>query len=711
MEKTKNNRKNQKKSHIPFRLNLLFFIVFLLFVTLIVRLGYLQIIKGEEFKAEVERTESTLVRGNVPRGEIYDANLRPLVANDAKNTIMYTRGSNTKIENMAQTAYELATLIDIPHVSPFQSEDDSDISMRDLKDYFYAMNQEPMKERVEEHVDANDIDSTEFSYNDELELISEAELMNFDDRDLKAVAIFTKMNSAYALSTVNVKSEDVSQEEIARVSENLKSLPGITTGTDWDRIYPQGDTLRSILGRVSTEEQGVPETELNEYLAKGYSRNDRVGISDLEKQYETVLRGSKSTERTETDNEGDIINREDIYNGQKGNNLILTTDMEFQEDVDEIVENVLSRRRGLNNSVYAVAINPKNGNVLALSGKKIDENGQVVDDALGAVTSAFNVGSSMKSATVLSGYMDGVISEENNTIIDAPMTFQGSENISSVFNRSGRVALTDITSLKYSSNVYMVEIALRMGGYNNYQPNQQVPIDPQATTDKLRRYLRQFGLGSDTGLDLPVTGIGQAGRVDTAADPMFLSFGNFDTYTPLQLAQYSSTIANGGVRFAPRLVSEVRETDPDTGEVGSLAYEIKPKIMNTIDVSDTAIDRVHRGMHEVVNGDYGIAPGVFRGSSYEMAGKTGAAESFYYALGSPYNGQSVTNNSFVGFAPYDDPEIAIAVVVPFLPNVNTGRDNLEMSRQIFDAYFNEGKYASRSSSSNDTNNDTENENE
>src|SRR5699024_3217501 len=281
MENKKKTRKDRNKSHIPFRLNLLFFIVFLLFVTLIVRLGYLQIIKGEEFKAEVERTESTLVRGNVPRGEIYDANLRPLVANDAKNKIMYTRGSNTKIENMAKTAYELATLIDIPHVSPFQSEDDSDISMRDLKDYFYAMNQEPMKERVEEHVDANDIDSTEFSYNDELELISEAELMNFDDRDLKAVAIFTKMNSAYALSTVNVKSEDVNQEEIARVSENLKSLPGITTGTDWDRIYPQGDTLRSILGRVSTEEQGVPETELNEYLAKGYSRNDRVGISDL----------------------------------------------------------------------------------------------------------------------------------------------------------------------------------------------------------------------------------------------------------------------------------------------------------------------------------------------------------------------------------------------------------------------------------------------
>lgn len=705
MEKTKNNRKNQKKSHIPFRLNLLFFIIFLLYVMLIVRLGYLQIIKGEEFKAEVERTESTLVRGNVPRGEIYDAKLRPLVANEAKNTIMYTRGSNTKIENMAQIAHNLAHLIDIPHESPFQNED-SDITMRDLRDYYYALNVELLQERIDEHIEENDIDSNDFSYNDQLELISEAELLEFEDHDLKAAAIFTKMNSAYALSTVNIKSENVTQDEIARVSENLIILAGVSTGTDWDRVYPQGDTLNTVLGTVSTESQGVPEAELNEYLAKGYSRNDRVGQSYLEKQYETVLSGSKSTARTETDNDGDIISQEEIYSGQKGNNLILTIDMDFQEQVDGIVSDVLANRRGLNNSVYAVAINPQNGNILAMSGKKI-ENGNIVDDSLGAVTNAFNVGSSVKSATVLAGYMDGVISEDNNMIIDAPMTFQDSETISSVFNRSGSVALNDITSLKYSSNVYMAEIALRMGGYFNYKPDQTVPIDPVETTNKLRRYFRQFGLGSNTGLDLPTSGIGQAGPVDNAAEAMFLSFGNFDTYTPMQLAQYSATIASGGVRFAPRLVSEIRETDPNTGEVGSLAYDIQPKIMNTIDVSKTAMERVHRGMYEVVNGDYGIAPGVFRGSSYVMAGKTGTAESFYWGEEEAYRGQSVTNNSFIGFAPYDNPEIAIAVVVPYLPNVNTGSPHMEMSRQIFDAYFKEGKYANQPSTSNDSTEDND----
>lgn len=709
METTKNNRRDRNKSHIPFRLNLLFFIIFLLFVTLIVRLGYLQIIKGEEFKAEVERTESTVVRGNVPRGEIYDSQLRPLVANEAKNTIMYTRGSNTKTENMAQIAYNLAYLIDIPHTSPFQS-DDSDLSIRDLKDYFYATNQEMMKERVNEHIESNNIDSNRFSYSDQLELISEAELMEYSEHELKAAAIFTKMNSAYALSTVNIKNEGVTQEEIASVSENLILLPGVSTGTDWDRVYPQGDTLRSVLGTVSSEEQGIPESQMNEYLAKGYARNDRVGQSLLEAEYETVLRGSKSASRTETDNSGDIVQQEEIYSGNKGNNLILTINMDFQERMDEILIEALENRRGLNNSVYAVAIDPSNGDVLAMSGKRVVD-GKIQDDTLGNLTHAFSMGSSVKGATVLAGYMGGVLTPENNTIVDTPLRFLGSENISSVFNRTGSVPVNDIESLQYSSNVYMATVAMRMGGYWDYEPNRSLPIDGPETIEKMRRYYRQFGLGSETGIDLPGESTGQPGIYDNPAQALFLSFGQFDTYTPLQLAQYSSTIASGGIRFAPRLVSEIRGTNGDNGEVGSLVQETQPKIMNTIDVSPDVMDRVQRGMYEVVNGDYGFAPGVFAGAPYEAAGKTGTAEAFYWGEEVDRRGESVTNMTFVGFAPYEDPEISIAVVVPYLPNRNTGISNLEISRQIFDAYFGVGEYEDEEPTTEGMEEDTEEDEE
>lgn len=690
MKKKYSKRREQNKSHIPFRLNLLFFIVFILFVVLIVGFGYLQIIQGEEFKAEVERTEMTLVKGNVPRGEIYDSKLRPLVANEAKNTIMYTRGAYTKTENMSQVAQNLAQLIDVPH-TPQKGSKKGDLSVRDLKDYFYATNKELMDERVEKHTEEKNIKKNDFSYADTLELITEEEISNYSDEELKAAAIFTKMNSAYSLSTVNIKNEDVTEKEIAHVSENLILLPGVTTGTDWNRIYPQEDTLRSILGNVSSESQGIPEAQLKEYLAKGYSRNERVGRSLIESQYESVLRGSKSTSRTETDSSGDIIEQEEIYSGNKGNNLILTIDMDFQDQVDDIVLEVLSRRKGLNNSVYAVAMNPQNGHILAMSGKKID-NGKVVDDTLGNLSNSFEMGSSIKSATVLSAYMDGVISIDNNTIIDRPLTFAGSENISSVFNRSGSVTMNDISALQRSSNVYMSTLAMRMGGYNNYTPNRSLPIDGVSTVEKMRRYYEEFGLGGETGIDLPSESTGQKGAVDNPGKALFLSFGQFDTYTPLQLAQYVSTVANGGVRYAPRLVSEIRETDSETGEVGKLVAEVQPKVMNHIDVSPEEMNRVQEGMYRVTNTAQGTGRRNFTGTPYSTAGKTGTAQASYWGEEENRRGESVTNTTFVGYAPFEDPEIAVAVVIPYLPNRNTGSDNSWIARQIMDAYFETGKY-------------------
>lgn len=691
MKKIKKQRNKESHSHIPFRLNLLFFVVFLLFVSLIARLAYLQIIKGEEYKAEVERTESTVVRGNVPRGEIYDAKLRPLVANEAKNTIMYTRGSNTKAENMARIAGDLSQLIEIDHLSPFDAKK-SDLSIRDLKDYFYATNTDEMKDRAKKYADDNRLSINDVSYSDIVDLVDEAELMDYSEDELKAAAIYTKMNSAYALSTVNIKNKEVSEEEIASISEHADTLPGVTTGTDWNRIYPQNDTLRSVLGSVSTEEQGIPEADEKEYLAKGYSRNDRIGRSLIEYEYETVLRGSKSISRTETDNAGDILTQSEIYPGAKGNNLVLTIDMDFQNRVDKIVTDVLSKRRGLNNGVYAVAINPKNGNVLAMSGKSLVD-GQIQDDSLGTISKSFEVGSSMKAATVLAGYMDGAISLGNNTIVDQPLRISGSRSISSVFNRSGRQSVNDITALQKSSNVYMAMIAMRMGGYWNYQQNQSLPIDGQATANKMRGYYQQFGLGSTTGIDLPNEATGQVSLLDNAGQALFYSFGQFDTYTPMQLAQYISTVANGGIRYAPRLVSEIRETNPDTGEVGSLAYEMEPKVMNYIDLPSEEFERVQRGLYQVLNGNYGFAPSVFAGTPYTAAGKTGTAQASYWGDQVERRNESVTNITFAGYAPYDDPEIAVAVVIPYLPNGRTGTDHVGMTRQIMDAYFEVGDYA------------------
>ncbi|MGO1454380.1 MAG: penicillin-binding transpeptidase domain-containing protein, partial [Alkalibacterium gilvum] len=162
---------------------------------------------------------------------------------------------------------------------------------------------------------------------------------------------------------------------------------------------------------------------------------------------------------------------------------------------------------------------------------------------------------------------------------------------------------------------------------------------------------------------------------------------------PLQLLQYASTIANGGTRIAPRLVSEIRDTNTETGSVGSLKTEIPTKVLNTVNVSEEAMERVQEGFYRAVNGSRGTARSYFAGTSYASAGKTGTAEAFYWDDDKKEITESVINITYVGYAPHDDPEIAVAVVVPNLPTTGrTNRENTKAARRVLDAYFKEGEF-------------------
>lgn len=692
MRKPVKKTNEKKKSHIPFRLNLLFFIVFMLFSALILRLGYLQIVRADEYRAEVERTERTTITGSVPRGEMYDANLTKLVGNEARNTITYTRGKNTTAATMAEIALNLADYITMPSVSPFDNPDSSDITIRDMQDFYIAMNQDEINNRLSK--EEMKLSGSE-SYQAMLEKVADEDISDFSKQEKVATAIFKSMNASYSLSTVNIKNQDVSQEEIAKVSENLDSLPGIGTGTDWVRTYPQGNMLKSILGSVTTESQGIPSEKVSKYLAMGYSRNDRVGRSYLEQQYESVLRGTKSSIETETDKQGEIINQIELYSGSKGDNLILTPDIEFQRTVEQIAKDSLAKRQGKNDNIYIAAMDPKTGDILAMTGQKIGKNGEVEDDALGVIDSAYNMGSSIKAATVLSAYMDGVLDSSNNTIDDQPLKFKNSKLISSVFNRNEnvRIPINDITALERSSNVYMSRLAMRMGGVWDYTRDQTLPIDGMALIEKQRKYYAQFGLGVKTGIDLPFEGEGFDGTYNNVAQSLFQSFGQFDTYTTLQLLQYISTVANDGTRVAPRLVSEIRGTDPETGEVGALKTDVKTKVLNQLPVEDEAMDRVQKGLHQVVHGSQGTARSYFAGAEYDSAGKTGTAQAFHYNEELKKIDEEVINITYVGYAPFDDPEIAVAVVIPNLPvNGRTNHENTVAARRVLDAYFKTGEF-------------------
>src|SRR5690606_29947149 len=173
-------------------------------------------------------------------------------------------------------------------------------------------------------LDDGDLTSTDI-YRLQLDRITDEELSSITNnkKELEVAAIFREMTKGYALVPQIVKNENVTAKEYAVVSENLEDLPGINTTTDWERAYKYDKTLRSILGNITTTDEGIPSEKLDYYLARGYNRNDRVGKSYLEAQYESVLHGKKA--KVENVIKGnDLKETIVISEGRRGSDLVLT---------------------------------------------------------------------------------------------------------------------------------------------------------------------------------------------------------------------------------------------------------------------------------------------------------------------------------------------------------------------------------------------------
>ena len=180
---------------------------------------------------------------------------------------------------------------------------------------------------------------------------------------------------------------------------------------------------------------------------------------------------------------------------------------------------------------------------------------------------------------------------------------------------------------------------------------------------------------------------GFKGSPDNAGQLMFQSIGQFDTYSTLQLAQYVSTIANGGYRMEPHMVKEIGA--PLENELGPVVQEIQPKVLNRLDLEKGWIERVQLGFKKVTQETIGgTGASYFKGKPYSPAGKTGTAEAFYDGPLRQYRMADVTTLSFVGYAPAENPEIAMAVLVPWAyQGGSSPRSNMKISERVFDTYF------------------------
>ncbi|WP_246516640.1 peptidoglycan D,D-transpeptidase FtsI family protein [Lederbergia ruris] len=673
-------KNKKKKTHIPLRINLLFFAVFILFAALIFRLGYVQIVHGEDAKRELDRTEDVTVKTSVPRGLIYDRDHRPVVENQAERAITYTAPKKFDQEETLKTAQKLAKLIE-------QKTDK--ITERDKIDFWILLHPDEAKAKLSEK-EWGDLKEDEAAKL-QRERVTEKDLEMLSDDDLEVLAIYREFTKGYALDRQIVKNKDVSLEEFARVSENLNSLPGVDTTMDWERTYPFEDTLRTILGNVNN---GLPAEQLDYYEAHGYSRSDRVGKSYLELQYEDVLQGQKEKVKNVTKS-GQILETELVSEGARGKDLVLTTDMELQQKVDQIIEEELRKTKAkygthLLDRAFVTLMDPYTGEILALSGKQYvydeDEKKYVFRDfASGNFTTAYVPGSAVKGATVLTGFMTGVNSP-GKWIYDEPIVFKDGTRKSSWFNNGCcNQSMDEKTALMKSSNVYMFKTAMLIGGYQ-YQRGDYLGIDKYKAFEKMRYYFSQFGLGAMTGIDLPGEMPGYKGdpKNNEAGKALDFAIGQFDTFTNLQLAQYVSTIANGGYRMQPHIVKEIREPGNEDEKLGPIAQEIQPKVLNRIDATDNEIKSVQEGFWRVVHssGGTGTALGSGEYKNLRIAAKTGTAETFD-------QGQGVWNLSLVAYAPYENPEIAMSIIVPsaYLDGGPENKINSDIGKRVMKAYF------------------------
>lgn len=654
-------------------------IVLLISIYLVIgcRLFNLQILKNSDYNDKLAMaTEKTIESTSAPRGRIYDRNHKLLVDNEGIKTIYYKKQNGITTKEEIELAYEVSNNIDIDY---------SKIDDNKLKDFYYKSHYKECRKKITDaewdlynkrKLNDKDIDKLIYERLDD-------EISEYTDSDKKAAYIYYLMNKGYSYAEKVIKNSDVTDAEYAYISENIDNLKGFNTKLDWERVYLYGDTFKSILGNVSSNTQGIPSELSEEYLKRGYTLDDRVGISYLEYQYEDYLRGTKAKYRLLSDNSYELVSE-----GKRGNDIVLTIDIELQKYLEEVLSNEVLNAKGepgtqYYNRSFAIVSDPNTGEILAMAGKQaVLKNGyyQIVDYTPGIVTLPVTPGSVVKGASMMVGYKYGaidigtVLNDECIKIKDTPLKCS--------WQTMGPI--DDVYALQNSSNVYQYKIAIKVGN-GSYEYNQGLVLDESAF-DKYREMYAEFGLGEKTGIDLPVESLGFMGKSRLPGHLLDFSIGQYDTYTPIQLSQYINTIANNGVRLKPYLLKEVYKPSDSGDTFGSLIYKANVTELGKLSVEKKYIDRVREGFSAVVTKGLGYG---YMGNYTNSSGKTGTSQSFIDTDGDGKVDTETITSSFVGYSPSDNPKMSIVVVSPDIsvPDSTTYGVTRNISAQIVNKYF------------------------
>ena len=629
----------------------------------VLRLIFLQLVNGDDFKAQATNTTDYNFTVTAARGDIVDSSGRRIATSTTSYNVVLNKllMGDRDLDTMLQQIVELlrenseswndTLLIGQPDAAGHYEFTDDDTSTSDQKQLA------DMKDTLglQQYATADDVMEM---------LVEKNNLQGFSLEWQRVLAGIHYEMDRQAFSNVNnfVMAENVSAATVATIKEHSLQLPGVEIVETSARSYEQSDIIPAVLGRVgkiTAEKWKVTDSDGNVTYPlrdKGYNMNDILGISGLESAYEDELRGKDGVETITRNSDGVIVDTQLTTVPEPGHTVQLTIDSNFQRAVDKaLAENIDMINRVYNTgdmkaaAAAAVVIDVKDGGVLAASNyPSFDQNLYATnyseyssDPGLPlfnrALQGLYTPGSTFKPAVAVAALDSGLINQYSTVFCNGVYNyFKDYHPKCTRHGHSGNIDV--VTAIKWSCNIFFYDVGRRL------------------TSDVYDAYAYKLGLGQRTGVEVSEA----TGRLTTKNDSNYTAsldvqaaIGQGNTVvTPIQLATYAVTLANNGVRYRTHFVKAILDTN--TGEVLS---ETQPEVMDVIEGTGNTFELVRQGMKQV--------PSTISGkiSSYPIAiaCKTGTPQrSETYAPGKHY-----LNAMMVAYLPADDPEIAIGISIEY----------------------------------------------
>lgn len=649
------------------------------------RLIFLQLVNGDDFKSQATNTTDYKFTVTAARGDIVDSRGERIATSVTGYNVVLNKllMGDEDLDGMLQKIVELlrangeswndTLLISQPDAAGNYTFTAEEGSTRDQKALA------AMKDNLglQQYATANDVME---------KLVEDYDLASYPLSWQRTLGGIHYEMQLQAFSNVNnfIMAENVSEATVATIKEHSLSLPGVEIVETSTRSYEQSTVLPHVLGRVGkitaekwkvTDENGQTTYPLRE---KGYNMNDIIGISGLESAYEDELRGKDGVETITRNSDGVIVDTALTTVPEPGHTVQLTIDSRFQKAVDKaLAENIDMINRVYNTGSMkaaagaAVVLDVKDGSVLAASNyPSFDQNLYATqyseysaDESLPlfnrALQGLYTPGSTFKPAVAIAALDTGLINRYSTVNCTRVYTYYKDYRPKCTQHGHGNGPIDVVNAIKWSCNVFFYDVGRRL------------------TSDVYDAYAYKLGLGQRTGVEVSeavghLTSKNDSNYMESLDIQAAIGQGN-TVVTPVQLATYAATIANRGTRYRTHFVKAI--LDSNTGEV---LQETQPEVMDVIEDKGETFDLIQQGMIGVSQ----TIP-VLASYPYTIACKTGTPQrSEGYYVGSTY--KHYTNTTMIAYGPAEDPQIAIGIVVEY---GGGGARAGNLMADIFNAYF------------------------